>query len=42
MKFCHEILDTKLSYGVNARSISTGLEMVPGRDRRADGQNYHS
>jgi len=39
----HEILsrntrDNMLSYGKNPKSISTGLETVPGRDGETDGR----
>jgi len=38
MKFCHKILDSKLSYGENQKSISVGVGTVLRRDRHQDGQ----
>jgi len=31
-----------LSFGDTELSISSGLELVPGRDGQTDGQNYRS
>jgi len=38
MKFAHKKLVSRLSYGKNPESISHGLESVPGRDRKREGQ----